>query len=152
MQQHVSGPRRARTEKRADDPARRFRRLQRPGLEPLVEIIRGAHREQFLQRVKALGTETAKKRGELRQRREVAGRARRGIRRCHRKQRLHRTRHLVHEPPEFVVRLGVARRMPGELAAILVVVAPLPEVVTVRQRRDRAFERQDMEAMNVSAR
>ena len=45
---------------------------------------------------------------------------------------LHRARHLVHQPAEFVVGLGVARRVARELAAVLVVVGPLRQVVAVR--------------------
>ena len=62
-----------------------------------------------------------------------------------REQRLHRPRHLIHEAPEVVVGLRVSQRMARELAAVLVVITPLREIVAVRQRRQRALERQDVQ-------
>ena len=54
VQQHVRRPGGPRTHERADDPARRLRRLEHVGLEPLVEKIGGAHRHQLVERVEML--------------------------------------------------------------------------------------------------
>ena len=51
VQQHVRRPRRAGSEKRADDPARRLGGLERVGLEPLVEVVGRAHRHELVERV-----------------------------------------------------------------------------------------------------
>ena len=47
VEQHVRGPGRADALVRADDPRRRHRRLERVGLEPLVEEVRRAHRHEL---------------------------------------------------------------------------------------------------------
>ena len=47
VQQHVGRARRSHAEKRADDPRRRHRRLEHVGLEPLIEKIDRAHRQQL---------------------------------------------------------------------------------------------------------
>ena len=73
------------------------------------------------------------------------------IGRDHAEQGLHGARHLVHEAPELVVGLGVARRVARELAPILIVVVPLREVIArlsaLKERRERALERQDVQAV-----
>ena len=49
--------------------------------------------------------------------------------------------------PNSIARLGIARRVPRELATRLVGVAPAGEIVAVVERRDRALERQDLQAV-----
>src|SRR2546421_9037968 len=53
----------------------------------------------------------------------------------------------MQEQSELVVRLGVAHRVACKLAPVLVVIGPLREVVSVREWRERALERQDVQAM-----
>ena len=62
----------------------------------------------------------------------------------HRLDRLGRARH---DAAVFVGRFGVARRVAVELAARQVVVVPGGEVVAVVHRRDRARQRQDLQAV-----
>ena len=93
------------------------------------------------------GAEAAEVRAQPQQTGQVARLQRGRIGRNHAEYRLHGARHLVHEPPELVVGLRVARRVARQLAAVLVVVVPLREVVAVRQRRERALQRQDVQAV-----
>ena len=74
MKQHVGRARRARSEESADDPARRLRRLEHVGLEPLIQKIRRAHRHQLDERVEALAAQAAEVFTELEQPSEIAGR------------------------------------------------------------------------------
>ena len=75
------------------------------------------------------------------------GSERRRIGRRHREERLDGARHVVQHEPELVVGLGIAQRMARELAPVLVVVVPLRQVVSARQGRERALERQDVQAV-----
>ena len=61
--------------------------------------------------------------------------------------RLDEPRHLDHRLAVLVVGLGVDARVPRDLAARLRVVVDAPQVVAVRHRRERAVERQDLEAV-----
>ena len=47
VEQHVSRARRSHAEKRPDDARRRHRRLEHVGLEPLIEKVDRAHRQQL---------------------------------------------------------------------------------------------------------
>ena len=60
---------------------------------------------------------------------------------------LTKRRHLDHRLAVFVVGFGVELRMPRDLAARLGVIVHAPEIVAVRHRRERAVERQDLQAM-----
>ena len=53
----------------------------------------------------------------------------------------------MHQAAELVVGLRVAQGVARELPAVLVVVVPLREIVAVRERRQRAFEREDVQAV-----
>src|SRR6266704_3120059 len=57
MKEHVGGAGRAWTKERADDPARRLRRLEDVRLEPLIQKVRRAHRHQLDERVQPLAAE-----------------------------------------------------------------------------------------------
>ena len=72
---------------------------------------------------------------------------RRRIGRRHVQDRLDEPRHLDHRLAVFVVRLGVELRVPRDLAARLRVIVHAPEIVAVRHRRERAVERQNLEAV-----
>ena len=132
MQEHISGARRARAEQRADDAARRLRALQRLALEPFVEIVGRAHGEELPQRVEILLRQSAEIASEPQEIEKLARIERCRIGRRRGKERLHRTRHAMEEQAEFVVGLGVARRVARELAAVLVVIRPLREIVPAR--------------------
>src|SRR5437868_7032726 len=51
----------------------------------------------------------------------------------------------MQQQSELVVSLRVALRMACELAAVLVVIGPLREVITIHKRGERAFKRQDLQ-------
>src|SRR5438132_13114686 len=72
VQEHVRGARRARTEQRADDAARRLGAFQRLALEPFVEVIRRAHREELPQRVQVLLRQAAEIAAEAQEIEELA--------------------------------------------------------------------------------
>ena len=61
--------------------------------------------------------------------------------------RLDEARHLDHRLAVLVVGLGVELRVPRDLAPRLRVIVHAPQVVAVRHRRERAVERQDLEAV-----
>ena len=54
-------------------------------------------------------------------------------------------RHVMHQHPELVVRVGIEGRVPIQLAARLVMIGPGGEIVPIEHRRDRALERQDLQ-------
>ena len=62
--------------------------------------------------------------------------------------RLDEAAHLDHRLAVLVVRFGVDLRMTGDLPARLGVVVHAPQVVAVRHRRERAVERQDLQAVS----
>ena len=77
-----------------------------------------------------------------------AARIERGrIGRRHVEDRLDEAAHLDHRLAVLVVGLGVDLRVAGDLAPRLRVIVDAPEVVAVRHRRERAVERQDLEAV-----
>ena len=147
VEQHVGRPRRPRAEKRPDDAARRLGRLQGIELEPLVEVVGAAHRHQLVQRVEFFGPEAVEVLAELEHAGQVARRQRRRVRGDHAEDRLHRHRHVVHQLPEDRHGVGIFRCMPSQLLARLVGIGPTGEIVTVVERRDGAFERQDLQAV-----
>ena len=61
--------------------------------------------------------------------------------------RLHEAPHLDHRLAVFLVGLGVELRMARDFAPRLRVIVHAPEVVAARHRRERAVERQDLEAV-----
>ena len=140
---------------RADDPRRRHRRLERIGLEPLVEEVRGAHRHELDEdRLLALREllEAAGEAGQGQQRPRIeAGQVGRGDG----QDRLDEPGHLDHQLAVFLVRLGVARRPAAQLADGPAVVVDPPQVVAAAvgralalvERRERAVERQDVQAV-----
>ncbi len=67
-----------------------------------------------------------------------------GTRPMHRLDRLGRARH---DAAVFVGRFGIARRVAIDLAARLVVIVPRGQIVAVVHRRDRARQRQDLQAV-----
>ncbi len=72
---------------------------------------------------------------------------RRRIGRRHVQDRLHEAAHVDHRLAVFVVGFGIDFRVARDLAAGLGVIVDPPQVVAVRHRRERAVERQDLEAM-----
>ena len=69
------------------------------------------------------------------------------IGRRHVEDRLDEPAHLDHRLAVLVVGLGVDLRVPRDLAPGLGVIVDAPQVVAVRHRRERAVERQDLEAV-----
>ena len=136
-------------------PDARHRRLERVGLEPLVEEVRRAHRHQLdedrllalRQRLEAPGQA-----GQRQQRPRVAARQ---VGRRDGQDRLDEPGHLDHQLAVFLVRLGVGRRPAAQLADRPAVVVDPPQVVAAAglralalvERRERAVERQDVEAV-----
>ncbi len=147
MQQDERRAGRARPGEGADDSACRLGRLQRLALEPFVEVIGRAHRHELAEIVKARLAQAAHVSAESRQSQQVPRMKRGRVGRRHRKERFHRAGHVVHPTPVLLVGFGVAQRVTGELAPVLVVIVPLGEVVAVGERRQRRFERQDVQAV-----
>ncbi len=147
VQQNICGSGRAGSEQCADDPACRFGRLQRFGLEPFVQVIGRAHGQQLVERVKVLRPEIAEMPAESCQSGEVPWTERRRVGRHHAEQRLHRARHPVQHATELVVGLRVAQRVTRDLASILVVIVALREVVAGGEGRQRALERQNVQTV-----
>ena len=147
VEQHVGGAGRARPQEGADDSARRLGGLERIELEPLVEVVGAAHGHELVERVEALGAERAEVTAQPQEAHHVRGGERGRIGGHHAQDRLHRHRHVVHEPPEQHRGVGVVRRMPAQLAPRLVGIRPRGEVVAVVEWGHGAFERQDLQAV-----
>ena len=150
MQQHVRRARRARAEERADDAARGLGRLERVELVPLVEVVGAAHRHELEQRMEASRRLTTRKcLPSFSRPRRSRRRERGGVGRHHPEDGLHRHRHVVHQPAELAIAASASR---GEWRAISRRVssasAHAGEVVAVVERRDRALERQDLQAVS----
>ena len=145
MEQHVGGSRRAHAEERPDDARRRHRGLEHVGLEPLIEKVHGAHRHELDLVVLIAARQTTKALQQEEQLLESSRIERGRIRRQHAEDRSNEATHLDHRLPVFVVGLGVETRVPRDLATRLRVVVHAPQVVTVRHRRERAVEREDLE-------
>jgi hypothetical protein len=116
-------------------------------VEPLVEIVGRAHGEQLVELVELLGSQAAEMCAETGQAGEIGGSQRSRVARRHGEEGLDRARHEVHEAPELVVVLGVAQRMARDAATVAVVIAPLRQVIAVLERRERALQRQDVQAV-----
>ena len=84
---------------------------------------------------------------ELQQAAQVAPAQRGRIRWHKREHRLDRLGRACHLPRIFVRRFGVARRVTIDFAARQVVIVPAREVIAVVERRDRARQRQYLEAV-----
>ena len=148
MEQHVGGAGRSDAEKRADDARGRHRRLQDVGLEPLVEQVGGAHREQLHLVVPASSRAGRWKRlARLPSVRTSSRRRENGsggvIARIG----------LANRPissmalPVFVVASASSARVARDFAEGVRVVVHAPQRVAVRHRREGAVERQDLEAV-----
>jgi hypothetical protein len=148
VEQHVRGARRSGPEEGADDAARRLRGLEGVELEPLVQVVGAAHGHELVERMEALAPERAEMPAEPEQPLEVGWRERSRIGRHHAEDRLHRHRHVVHQPAEQHHGVGIARRVPAQLATRLVGIGPRAEVVPVLHRCDRALERQDLQTVS----
>src|SRR5438270_10303793 len=81
VQKHVRGARRAWTEQRADDAARRLGAFQRLAFEPFVQVIGGAHGEELPERVQILLRQAAEIAAEPQEVEELARIERRRVRR-----------------------------------------------------------------------
>ena len=75
------------------------------------------------------------------------GSQRQRIGRRHVQNRLDEPRHLDHRPAVLVVRFGVEPRVARDLPAGPSVIVDTPQVVAVEHRRERAVERQNLEAV-----
>ncbi len=155
VEQDVRGPRALDALVGADDPGCGHRGLERLGLEPLVEEVRGAHRHELDEdRLLALG-ECLEAPRQTRQRQQwpriEAGQVGRGDG----QDRLDEAGHLDHQLAVFLVGLGVDRRPAAQLADRPAVVVDAPQVVATAgrrplalvQRRERPVERQDVETV-----
>ena len=107
MEQDVRGSRRPHALERSDDAGRRHRRLERIGLEPLVEEVRGAHRHQLHEHGLMRLREVAELLGEPDERQPLHRANRAGVRRNDREDRLDEARHVDHELAVLLVRLRV---------------------------------------------
>ena len=145
VEQHVGGARRTRAQERSDDPARRDRRLQRVGLEPLVDEVGGAHRHQLDEQVQLLGLEAEEVPAEAHQAGRFASGELAGIGRSDREERLDGARHVEERASVVVVGLGVAGGEAGDLAPRAVVVGVPVQAAAAGERSQRALERQDAE-------
>src|SRR5439155_727799 len=155
VQQHVGGTRRVHALERADDPRCRHGRLERIGLEPLVEEVGRAHRHELDEdRLLAFGQilEGSGEAGQRPQRPRVEARQ---VRRDDRQDRLDEPSHVDHELAVFLVGLGIRSRPAAKLTDGSAVVVDAPEIVAATlwrtlpraKRRERAVERQDVEAV-----
>jgi hypothetical protein len=148
----------------SDDPGRGHRGLERVGLEPLAEEVVGRHRHELDEDcLLALGQ--LLERSQQSREREQRARVERGrVGRDDGQDRLDEPGHVNHEGPVFLVRLGVHLRPAPELANRPAVVVDPPQVVAradrvavavlrrrpahaLGDRRERAVERQDVEAV-----
>ena len=148
VQQHVGRTRRSHAEERADDARRAHRGLQHVGLEPLIEEVHRAHRQQLhlvdaVVRRASRGSACPCRRSSSSPR----GSSLRRVRRRHREDGLGEAAHLHHRAPVLVVGLGVQPRVAGDLAPRLLVVVHAPQVVAARHRREGAVQRQQLHAM-----
>src|SRR3954466_15717904 len=94
-----------------------------------------------------LGANPAHVSPEAEQRPQIRWSEGRRIRRYHAENWSDRHRHVMHQLSEAHRRLGIARRMPFQLRAVFVRVAPAAEVVPVVERCNSALERQNLEAV-----
>ena len=147
MEQHVGGPGRAHAEERADDARGGHRRLEHVGLEPLIEEVDGAHRHQLDLVVLVLVRERLEAAAEREQVHQATRIERRGVGRGHVQDRLDEPAHVDHGLAVLVVRLRVDLRMARDLAPRLRVIVDPPQIVAARHRRERAVEREDLEAV-----
>ena len=147
VQQYVGRARRAHAQERADDAARRHRRLQHVGLEPLIQEIDRAHRHELDLVEAVFGRQVAEAAAEEQQPRQIAWVQRPRIGRRHVEDWLDEARHLDHRERVLVVGFRVDARMPRDLAARLRVIVHAPQVIAARHRRERAVERQDLETV-----
>ncbi len=147
MEEHVRGAGRAHAEERPDDAGSRHRGLEHVGLEPLIEEVHGAHRHELDLVVLVLVAQRLKAAAEVHQVHQPARIERGGIRRGHVQDRLDEPSHLDHRLAVLVVRFGVDPRMPRDLPARLRVIVHAPQIIAARHRRERAVERQNLEAV-----
>ncbi len=147
VQQHVRCAGGSGAEERADDPAGRHGGLQGLRLEPLVEVVGGAHGHELEEGVELLPPQSTEMLGQPSEPEEVLGTQGCRVGRHKGQDRLHRHRQLVHELAEVVVRVGVPGRVSVELSARLIVVRPAHQMVAILKRRERALEREDLQAV-----
>ena len=147
VQQHVGRARRTRAEVRADDAARRLGALQRVELEPFLEQVGRRLRHQLGDAVDLVLAQRAAVLAELEQALHVAPAERRRVGRHQPDDRLDRLGRARHHARVLVVGLRIPRRMTVDLAARQVVIVPAREVIAVVERRDRARQRQDLQAV-----
>ncbi len=146
VEQDVGRARRADAEERADDARRGHRGLERIGLEPLVQEVGGAHRHQADERRLVALRQPGEVAGQPQHAQPVARVQAGDVRRDHAEDRLDEAGHLRHEEAVFLVGVGVGRRPATDLAHGRGVVVAPPQPVAV-ERRERAVERQDLQAV-----
>ena len=129
-----------------DDSRRGHRRLQRIGLEPLVEEVGRAHGHELDERGLVALWEVAEPAGQPDQRHPRPRIEPPRVGRHHGEDRLDEPGHVDHELAVLLVGLGVPARPAAKLAHGSAVVVDPPQVVAV-QWRERAVQRKDLQAV-----
>ena len=145
MQQHVSRPRRARTEKGPDDAAGGLGAFERVRLEPLFEQVRRRLRDQLGNGVQFLFGQSRRVMTELEQPHQVTRMQRRGVGRHQADERLDGFGGARHDAGILVVGFGVFGRVTVQLAARQIVVVPQAEIIAVIHWREGGWQRQDLQ-------
>ena len=147
VQQHVGGARRSHAEECPDDPADGHRRLEDVALEPLIEKVDRAHREQLEVEVAGVLVELAVRPAQAQQPQQLLGVERRGIGGGVIDDGLGETGELAERDAELGVDLGVLGGELRDLPSRPRRIAPARQRAPVGQRQERAVERNDLEAV-----
>ena len=147
MHEHVRGAGRAGAQERPDDPARAEPRLQGVRLEPLVQVVRRAHRHQPCERVQLVLAQRLHllvQGEELPEFRRVQGP---DVGRRHRQRRRDELREARHEPAESRVGLRIAAGEFRDCLECVLLVSVTVEVPPVRQGREARLLWDDLESV-----
>jgi hypothetical protein len=134
MQENVSGAGRTDAEECADDAGGGHGGFEDVGLEPLIEEIGGAHGHELDQGVAFVRAEFAEALQHEVKLLEIFRIQRGGIRRDHRKHRLHEAAHRRHHFREFVVGFGVEAGVATDFTLGFGVIVDAPKVVAIEHR------------------
>ena len=129
----------------ADDSARGQRGLEHVRLEPLLQEVGRAHGHQLHEHMELFRLEAQEVLREAKQAGDVTRAQPGGIGWHDTEQVLDRAGHMEERPAVVVVRLRVAHGEAGDLPPAAVVIGVPVEAVAVRQRGERALQRQDGE-------